>query len=123
MPLSDRSKLLLHEIYQVPRTNTTVVSGGYATASMSVVSWDYYRGVRDQLLEAIDTIDADEVAVQRVEEILVPYTEISTDRSHIDRDGYSFRPGRNLQAIKEALYPYTGIIMESRRGGNTFGIG
>lgn len=117
MPLTDDSKHLLHEIYQVPYTVTTVISGGFGSTSVAASAWDYQIGVRDQLAQAIDVIDSDETMVRRVTELLTEYKAIATDRSDIDRNGYRFRASRNLAAIYEALYPYTGIVM--RKPGRT----
>lgn len=108
MPLTDLHKNLLYEIYEVPIGDQTVFTRGLGTASVQS-SFDYQVGVKDMLLKAFDLIDADETRVTRVGSLLAEYEELATDRSLIERNGYSLRPGSNIRAIKDALYPYTGI--------------
>ena len=123
MPLTDQSKHLLHEAYQVPYTDTTVISGGFGTNSSTSSAFDFQLGVREQLAKAISSIDRDETMVKRVEAILAEYQQIALDRSNINREGYEFKASRNLKAIFESLYSYTGIMMRQGRRSNQLPLG
>lgn len=116
--LSDKSISLLYEIYEVPKRNSTVLTGGLGTSG-NLNSFDYQVGVREQLESSIVQINANLAEVKRVEEILGEYDDLSLDRSTIDRDGYSLRPDWNISAIRQALYPYTGIAWVTNRGNKT----
>jgi hypothetical protein len=123
MPLTDQSKHLLREIYQVPYTDTTVISGGFGSNSSTSSAFDFQLGVRQQLEKAIAGIDADETMVKRVEAILAEYQQIALDRSNINREGYEFKASRNLRAIFSSLYSYTGIMMRQGRQSNRLPLG
>lgn len=121
MPLTDRHKHLLHEIYSVPYTITTVLTSGIST--VSPVMFDLQRGIKAQLLEAIALIDADESIVARIDEILEEYDNWALDYSTIDREGYSMRPNSNERRVHQALYPYTGILFSNRSNSNKIKLG
>jgi len=123
MPLTDQSKHLLREMYQVPYTDTTVISGGFGSNSSTSSAFDFQLGVREQLIKAVTAIDGDETMVKRVEAILVEYQQIALDRSNINREGYEFKASRNLKAIFECLYSYTGIMMQTGRRSNQLPLG
>lgn len=121
MPLSDAHKHLLYEIYEVSYRQTTTITGGGGSAPTPTL-FDVAVGVKKQLEDAIAEIDADDSQSARVGAIVAQYEEISTDFSTIDREGYSFRPEKNLSRIRKVLYPYTGIVF-SPSGGNRIVLG
>jgi hypothetical protein len=117
MPLSERQKQLLYEIYGVSYSQKTVTtSGGGFTPTPTL--FDVRSGVKQQLVEAIAFIDTEESRVARVAEILEEYDAIALDFSTIDREGYSMRPSRNLKRIHEALYAHTGIFFQKNQANN-----
>lgn len=113
--LSDKCVALLYEIYGVTlRDSTAIVSQGDPTSS-NWLGFDYQRGVREQLARAIDEINAHPEEIPRVAEILGEYDTLSLDRSTINKDGLSLIPERNIKAIQNALYSYTGILISNSR--------
>jgi hypothetical protein len=118
MPLSDRSKHLLHEIYGVPYAQTTTVVTGLGAAP-SASYFDFRTGVKEQLEKAIGAIDASDSMAARIDEILEEYENWALDYSTIDREGYSMRPERNERRVRQALYPYTGILFSNGSNGSS----
>lgn len=118
MPLTDRHKHLLHELFGIPYESKTVVVGEFAYQPLPMIL-DYQQSPKQRLDEAIVSIDSDETRVQRVAEILAEYEQYALDRSTIDRNGYSLRPNRNIRAIRRALFSYTGLISETGQGNQT----
>ena len=109
MPLSERQKHLLHEIYEVFYSSRIVTTSGLGYISTPTI-FDDYSSIKSQLTESIENISRDESKVARIAEILEEYDNIALDYSTIDREGYSMQPQRNLRRIHLALQPYTGII-------------
>lgn len=112
MPLSDDTVLVLYEIYGVTFAPRTVITPGGGLPPMLNITSTFHSSVQQQLEEAIARINASESQVKRVTEIVAEYSNFALDRSSIDRDGYSFKASRNLKAVQEALYTYTGILIQ-----------
>lgn len=111
--LSDKCVALLYEIYGVSfRGSTAIIAQGDPT-STTYLGFDYLVGVREQLVRAIDEINAQPEVIPRVAEILGEYEALSLDRSTINKDGLSLKPERNIRAIQSALYTYTGILISN----------
>jgi hypothetical protein len=113
MPLSERQKHLLREIYEVvvPEINDLVFPREVGSfASPNLVSGD--TSVRQRLEAAFGLIDADPSRVVRVGEILDEYECWALDNNHVDRDGYKFRYNRWLRNLKQKLFPFTGIWLD-----------
>ena len=123
MALSDRSKALLYEIYEVSTMQFTVVAGGGGTSKLQPDIYSSGKSIKDQLEDAFVKIGENEEHQARVEEILKEWEELSVDPSIIDSDGYSLRPNKNIKAIRLRLYTYTGIVFKTGCGGNRIGLG
>jgi hypothetical protein len=118
MPLTDRQKNQLYEIYEVSHTQITTVTSGSGYASTSTL-FDVFKGVKQQLQDAILTIDADAGQVARVGEILSEFDNWALDPSTIDREGYSLKPSRNYKRVRMLLYSYTGILFRNSSGSHS----
>lgn len=121
MPLTDRQEHLLHEVYSLPYTATTVSMGEPGLASMPPMT-ELHLSLKDQLQQSILAINLDPFKVERVGEILSEYEQFSLDPSRIDREGYAFRPGNSFRTVQDRLYTYTGIRV-SRGGSNRIPLG
>jgi hypothetical protein len=112
-PLSEYEENLLFEIYQIPRTAraTTYIGGANYFGS---TDFPTDNRSKEQLEEALVSINTSSAKVRRVKEILEEYMNFSTDPSNIDSKGYSFRAGKSLAALQRALQPYTGILISTR---------
>lgn len=108
--LSDRQINLLYEVYEITARDTTVVAGGEGTSRLQVDLFGAGKSVKDHLEGAIAYINESDARVERVSEILDEWQELSLDPSKIDSDGYALRPVKNIKAIRDRLYPYTGIV-------------
>ena len=111
--LSDRQVNLLYEVYEITARETTVVAGGEGMSRLQVDLFGAGKSVRDHLEGAIIYINESDARVERVSEILEEWVELSLDLSKIDSDGYALRPSKNIRAIRDRLYPYTGIVFKS----------
>lgn len=120
--LTQRQENLLFEIYSVSFLPTTVVTEGNGN-SASPTFFDVRIGVKQQLVMAIALINEEEAMSLRVTEILEEYENFALDYSTIDREGYAFRPARNLKRIHLALYPYTGIVVRQGMLNNQLKLG
>lgn len=110
MPLSSRSENLLYEIYEITRMPTTVVSGGSGTSRLAPDLFNAGFTIKEQLEQAIVSINLSESSVTRVEEILKEWEELSIDPSKIEAEGYFLKPDKNISTLRKRLYTYTGII-------------
>lgn len=124
MPLTEKQKLLLFEIYECPSEDTPnmVVSPG-SGVSVFPNYIDAVSSVRTLLVNAIIRINSDEDRVARVGEILEEYENFALDPSPISRDGYEFTAGRGQRAVWKALQPLTGIIMNPGTSGQIMRLG
>lgn len=123
MALSERSKSLLYEIYEVTTMPFTVVAGGEGTSRLEPDLFNAGRTVKEQLDLAIGAIDLNSAKQQRIEEILKEWEELSIDPSKIEADGYFLKPEKNIKAIRKRLYSYTGIIFKDDLFGNKYQLG
>jgi hypothetical protein len=113
--------LLLYEIYGVTQApNSVIDSGHYGLATTPNPVWQQ-TSIKQQLDQAIETIDSDFAISDRVVKILKEYECLGLDPSPIERDGYSFRYQRSLRRIKQVLYSYTGIIPNDSSNAITLG--
>lgn len=111
MPLTRREQLALYEIFECSHPDIAEVvstSGGGMVAFPSLTSPG--TSLKERIAEAIRVINTNQVMADRVAEIVAAYLDFSTDPSPISREGYEFRASRNLPALRQALFPYTGII-------------
>lgn len=123
MALSERSKSLLYEIYEITTMPFTVVAGGEGTSRLEPDLFNAGRTVREQLDLAILAIGNNLARQTRVEEILQEWEELSIDPSKIETDGYKLIPDKNIKAIRKRLYSYTGIIFKNDLFGNKYQLG
>lgn len=123
MALSERSKSLLYEIYEVTTMPFTVVAGGEGTSRLEPDLFNAGRTIKEQLDLAITAIGASVAQQTRVEEILKEWEELSIDPSKIETDGYFLKPEKNIKAIRKRLYSYTGIIFKDDLLGNRYQLG
>jgi hypothetical protein len=115
--LTDLEVNLLYEIYEITLRENTVVSGGSGQSRLQPDIFSAGKTIKDRLVEAIAAINLSPSQIARVREILTEFKDISLDPSSIDQAGYSFRPHRNIEILRERLYPYTGILFY-KGGGN-----
>lgn len=123
MALSERSKALLYEIYEITTMPFTVVAGGEGTSRLEPDLFNAGRTVKEQLELAITAIGSNPAQQLRVEEILKEWEELSIDPSKIEADGYTLKPEKNIRAIRKRLYTYTGIIYKEDLFGNRYQLG
>ena len=123
MALSERSKSLLYEIYEITTMPFTVVAGGEGTSRLEPDLFNAGRTVKEQLDLAIIAISSNSAQQIRVEEILKEWEELSIDLSKIETDGYFLKPEKNIRAIRQRLYTHTGIIFRSDFTGNRYQLG
>lgn len=116
MPLSTKDIGLLHEIFEIPMTNTVVASPGQGIPLFPALI-NHETSAKEQLQQGIDLVNESEDLVERVQAILSEYEGFSTDPSNIDSQGYSFRASKSLRSIRKALYPYIGLVLDG--GGNS----
>lgn len=108
--LTESEVFLLYEIYEITLRENTVVAGGEGRSRLQPDIFSMGKSIRDRLVEAIAAINLSPPQVSRVKEILAEYKEISLDPSMINQEGYAFKPHRNIELLRDRLYPYTGII-------------
>jgi hypothetical protein len=78
--------------------------------------FSYGTSIRNRLQSSIEEINLSPAQVERVQEILAEFEELSLDPSKIDKDGYQLRPSNNIKTIRTRLYIYTGILFNSSAG-------
>lgn len=114
MPLTSAQRLKVYEIYECPLPETPQVivtsGGGVSLTPISFSAAD--TPVQKAIGQAIDRINLDEAKVERIAEILEEYEGFALDPSPIEQDGYKFSARRGLQALRDALFPITGIKMD-----------
>lgn len=123
MALSERSKNLLYEIYEITAMPFTVVAGGEGTSRLSPDLFGAGKTIREQLDQSIEFVDLNPAIQERIEEILKEWEELSIDPSKIEAEGYSLKPEKNIKAIRKRLYTYTGIIFKEDSHSNRFLLG
>jgi len=111
--LTEAQKLKLYEVYEVSHQADIVVTLGQGGQSLPSPVFGVLQGVKAQLDIAIAFINTDAAQSERVGEILAEFDTFWLDPSTIDREGYKFNPTRNLKRIRQALFPYTGILFNS----------
>jgi len=124
MALTETEKGILREIYEVPPIGDVVIAGdntGYPTGFPLPTGGN--NSIRQRLELAIQRLDTLPTESARVSAILAEYSNFDLDRSPIDKDGYSFRWQRNMKAIFNALYAYTGILIRMGGGSNQTPLG
>jgi len=114
MALTEKQVTLIYQIYQVVQIDSVVLTQGEAT---TVPSFTYPgTNIQQQVIKAINFINASDARVDRVAEILNSYEDFDLDPSNINKNGYEFRASRSLKAIRNALFPLTGIIWKYGSG-------
>ena len=127
MPLTPLEEGYLYEIYRQPLVLNDVFVIGARGESLQGISLDDTEGIRRGLDQAIDNINSNERNVEAVRSLLNEIyigQELRTDRSSINRGGYSFTWKKNMINLYEVLYTWTNIrVWEARDAGRTMGGG
>lgn len=113
MALTQESEEFLYEIYEAPRPflSSVIVAGGGGTTLPPNYLPATSTPVTTQLQLAIAGINTSATAIARVEELIVEYKDLSTDRkAKLDTEGYTSTYASQINSIRTSLFPYTGII-------------